>query len=148
MGVETIIAGAVLGAAAQSIRNKANRRSAQANADFFNEQAELADISGKREEILFRRESEQLEGAQIGAFAKAGVDLSGSPLLVLAHSSKLANEEILAIRENRSKRVRAAKIRAEDAQANADLFGSAGFNFLTIGGTILGGAGSAIAASK
>src|SRR5690606_24620807 len=59
----------------------------RANAAFFMEQARFAEIAGERAEFLLRAEANRVRGQQISAFAKAGVDLSGSALSVLADTA-------------------------------------------------------------
>ena len=77
----------------------AQKATAQAGSD--RAQAEILELESKevlratrREADIFGREGEVAFGNQVSSFAKAGVDLSGSPLLVLAQTkADLINEQ-------------------------------------------------------
>jgi len=146
MGVAALIGGAVVKGVIGVIgKRKAKGRQAEAeraNASFLREQAEFAEISGKRELNIFERQSDRVIGAQQSAFAKAGVDLSGSALAVLAESKQQAAEEKGAIRRESEFRVRLANLRAQEAEGAAGRLEGGLFGDI-LGGVI--GAGADVA---
>lgn len=62
-------------------------------ADQFRQRAEQARLVGERREAKFQRESDIFFGNQVSSFAKAGVDISGTPLLKLGIEKQLADQQ-------------------------------------------------------
>lgn len=122
---------------------KANADQADAeekNAAFYREQADFAAKAGERQRMIFDRESVILFGEQASAFAKAGIDTSGSGYF-LAQQNLFRAQESNAIQEETDMNVRLATLRAEQADATADALNSQGF-LETIAGPALMGLGS------
>ena len=120
----------------------------RANADFLREQARFAQFASQREEEIFRSEATEFEGELISSFAKAGVDLSGSPLLRALQNKERIRDEIEAIREGGRLQVSIASKRAQAADDFADSLTSFGSNFFRVGGTLLTGAGNTLIAAQ
>lgn len=91
----------------------------RANAAFFREQAKFAEFAKQKNIKRFRRESDIFFGDNISRFAKAGVSLSGSPLITLAMDKVLAEEEVDSIIKEGNFNVRLARLRADQADAAA-----------------------------
>lgn len=122
------------------IKSNLDQASAErANAAFFMEQARFAEIAGERAEFLLRAEANRVRGQQISTFAKAGVDLSGSALSVLADTANREERESLAIRRETELNVKMAMLRAQSSQELADSLSSFTNNALQFGASILSG---------
>lgn len=96
---------AITGAYSMYAQAQAQRRMAEYNALIARQNAELATeqmiISQKEKEIAearHRRKTEKILGAQKAAWAKAGVELAGTPLIVEAETLTEAELDALAIR--------------------------------------------------
>lgn len=125
---------------------KSNQDKADAekkNADYYAEQARYAQEIGERELALFGRKEAQLRGSLIGAYAKAGVEMTGSPLLMLESQSIQAQQQKQAIASETARRVRLAQLRGESSANLAEQYGSFTNQFLSTAPTILQAAGSA-----
>lgn len=79
--------------------SSAEARAHKANAQWFAEQAEFARLSTQRELRIFDRDAKEFYGEQVSGIARGGIDLSGSPLLVLAQTKMEQFEERRAIEE-------------------------------------------------
>lgn len=121
--------------------NKAQADAEAKNAEFFRMEGKHAEAAARREESIYRQESEEAIGMQTTTFAKAGVDISGSPLMVLAQARSTQMDEISAIKNEGALRARLAYARGEQAQSEADVLRSAKYNLLQMGGTFLTGSG-------
>lgn len=122
---------------------EANRRQAELerlNAQFLTEQAEFSNLSTAREESIFEDQLSELQGQQIGAFAKAGVDLSGSALNKIIQTTSKGIEELRAIQASGALNTRLASLRASSAFQTANTLSDPTVNALQAGGTILTGA--------
>lgn len=108
------IAGGVLQMAADSKEAKAKIRAYQTNADWLEEQAEHARQATRRELTIHGREVNEVFGAQVSSFGKGGLDLTGSPLLVLANTRMREFEEARAISEQGYMQVREASLKAQE----------------------------------
>lgn len=143
---------AALGTGAQVMGQiKANKGAAEAekqNAAFYAEQAKFAQAAGERAEDIFKRETNEFLGNQTSAFAKAGVDLSGSALVALMDTHEKAKAEIGAIRTERDLNVKTAKLRGQAAIQNADRYTNFWNNALPATGTILTNAAHTYGAMK
>ena len=101
---------------------KANEAEADAqrqNAAFFREQQKLSQAATRREVDIFERESDAFFGSQVSAYAKAGVDLSGSILQSLTQSKQSIKSERSAIIEQGKLKANLAGMRADQALAEA-----------------------------
>jgi len=126
MGAPAIAAGAGIGFAgnlmevsAQASADAAAASAEDRNAAFAMEAAQFEAEASEREQEIFRNESALQFGEQVSAFAKAGVDISGSPLLVLADSKRVAGTELSAIKREGEFRVRRAILQARESRSNA-----------------------------
>ncbi len=90
------------------------------NIEFFGEQAQFAEMAGERAEYLINQSEEELIGAQLSSFAKAGVQTKGSALTQLGETARRAESERQAARKESQMNVRLAKLRqqaSKDRQA-------------------------------
>lgn len=140
-------AGMFLSAYGQYQANRDEADAEQQNAEFFFEQAKHAEESARREESIYRQESEENFGNQVSSFAKAGVDISGSPLMMLAGARANNAEEVNAIRAEGAIRTRLAYMRGASAENKANTLRSTKYNLLQAGGTFLTGGGRMLASS-
>lgn len=110
------------------------------NQKFFNEQAEHSEKQQARQLDIFDRESGQLLGAQTTAFAAAGVDMRGSPMLQIEETKGLISKQRVAIEEEGAIRTKLALLKARTSGKTAATLSSFGTNFLgsvgTVGSTI------------
>lgn len=147
-----VLASQVLGGALSGAGQvKANRDEAEVlrrNVDRFEEMAEIADLNKLRRERLFRQEVDEFEARQVGAFAKAGVDLSGSVLNKLNRTATRAEDELTAIK--RQAELDAQKFRdgANQSIARARRLESLETTGLTFGGSLLGGVSRGIGGAR
>lgn len=74
----------------------------------------------KRQADIFQTRSQFEIGQQKSAFAKAGVDLEGSPLALLASSEKQIAEDVKTIMLEGEQRARALKIHANNLDREKD----------------------------
>ncbi len=134
-------AGAVISAYG-AIKSNSDRADAERqNANYFAEQAQYAQAVGDRELGVFEDKAASLRGQQIGAYAKGGVDLSGSPLLFLEQQSIRREQEARAIRDETARRVRLAGLKSEQSANQADNYSSFSTNFVSTAPTLLSAAG-------
>jgi hypothetical protein len=152
MGAAAVV-GAGLGLGGSSLQMDAQRKQAQGEiknlhkeASFLEEQAEFERTAGQRRLKLLRQDSAELFGDQVSAFAKNGVNLSGSALSEVVTSQVRMQEEAEAIQQDidfnsrvSSMRVKALEEAAMDV-AKAEKRGRVA--------TILGGLTSAFGAAQ
>lgn len=81
--------------------------------------------SGVRRDLM-QREGEGILSSQAGAYAKAGVELDGSPLLVMSETHKQVNAEIYEMQEE-------SRFRAEQLRAGATFQDSSAGDMRTAG---------------
>lgn len=110
--------------------NQAQASAEEANAAFYLEQADYAKKAGERELSIYRDQASEFIGAQKSSFGRAGVELSGSPLLALADTQFRQLKEEKAIQLDTAAKVREATLKSGMAQGNADRLGSFSANFL------------------
>ena len=132
-----VVVGTTLTVAGKIKANRDQAKAEERNAGFFDEQAEFIEDAGRREEFLFEQQLDETEAAQIGSFAKAGIDLSGSPLLRLQETARLAAIEKGAIKRDVRQRARLARLRGDAARERADDLKDPLNNILTAGGGAL-----------
>jgi hypothetical protein len=148
IGLGLIAAGAATSAAGGIKANNDQAEMEKKNAEFYREQALFAEKAAKRAEDVFAREADQVIGNTITSFGAAGVDLSGSPMLVLLDAERRKAEEIQAIREEGRMNVSLARQRALSADELSRNLSSFWTNALQAGGTLLTGAGSVLSRTK
>jgi hypothetical protein len=99
--------------------NNAEAEAQELNAEFFEEQKIASEMATRRELDIFDREGDAFFGDQVSAYAKAGVDLSGSILTALVGTKQKIKSERAAIEEQGRLRVKAAGFKVEEAKTNA-----------------------------
>lgn len=116
-------AAAVLGSAVSTLgkldANQAQADAERRNAAWYEDQADYARDVGERKRNIFKRQAEQVQGRQMSAFAKAGVDISSSSLF-LSQQLFFAQQEDGAIKQEADMNVRLAKMKAQEANRVAD----------------------------
>lgn len=117
--------------------NIAQARAERQNRDFYNQQAEFAQEATFREAELSRRNYARARGLQLSAFAKGGVDISGSAASVIAGTFAKEIEEQTAIKRKGDLDYRLARLRGAQSAEKADTLESFGYNFLQGGGSLL-----------
>jgi hypothetical protein len=129
-------AGLVLRAYGQAQADSAQILAEGQNASFYREQADFARKSGERQQMIFDHESTILYGEQKSAFAKAGVDTSGSSLF-MAKEMLFRQQESYAIKQESDMNVRLAMLKASQADQNAqDIKDSQGMQMLSTAITV------------
>ena len=104
----------------------AEEDAARANGDWLMEQAAFAHDSTLRELKIQDQEAEQFYGQKQSEYAKSGIDLSGSPLLLLAFTKMQAAEERAAIQAKGDFNYREADLKAKSSYNQADSIRSSG----------------------
>ena len=117
--------------------NMAQARQEIENAKFYEEQAKFALEAMHRQEDIASRQYEARKGAQVSAYAKGGVDLSGSAALTIAETVAQKAEELSAIKRKGELDYKLAKLRARSSQAQGEMLQSTEYNFMQAGGTAL-----------
>lgn len=77
---------------------RAQAQMAEYNAQVAERDAEIATTSAAYEEAQFRHEGEELKSVQRARYAKSGVTMTGTPLLVLEDTAAQIERDALAIR--------------------------------------------------
>lgn len=122
----------------QQQENKANRKAARQNAEFYRLQKLQIEKATARKKQIFKKESEMFLGDQLSSYVRAGVDISGSALLNLAQTKREQGQELFAIEQEGQLNSQLAGIRASQSDAQAKYLGSDSLKFLQIGGGLLG----------
>lgn len=108
------------------------------NAQIYREQADLARAAMERELEVADREYAYQYGNTVSGYAAAGVDVgSGSAADVIGSVSARRIEELSAIRQQGELQIKIASSRGMRAQREANTLGSAEYNLMQAGGTIL-----------
>ncbi len=141
-----MVAGAGMQIVGNFQANAAEAEAERANAAFYREQALLSMKAAEREERLFERESQQFFGSQVNAFAKGGVDMSGSALLKLAGTKQEMANESFNILETGKRNMNLALLRSSQAESNARRLRSVEYNLIQAAGPALSAAGGAMKA--
>lgn len=142
-GAAAIGAGSIIKTYGQIKANADQAAAERENAAFYREQAQFARDAGDRQRRIFDRESLKLEGSQISAFAKAGIDAgSGSASLFMATEALFRQEESFAIKMETDMNVRLAMLRADQAEKTARSLTDASNNTMLAAANLLSAAGS------
>lgn len=136
--------GSILSGVGEAQADNAEAVAELENASFFREQERFTIEAAKREEDIFKDEADDLTGAQVSSFAKAGIELQGSPMMKLAKTQGKIDAEISAIRKERDFRTKLLRRQADDAKSRAFELSSPGRRLARGLGSILG-AGTALA---
>lgn len=129
--------GAALQIWGQYSANQAQAEQERQNAAFYDEQAKFAQESALRQSALASQEYEFRKGAQFSAYAKGGVDISGSAAVVLADTLANKVNELNAIKRKGEMEVKLARMRGAQSSDQADMLSSPGYNLLQTSGTLL-----------
>lgn len=133
-----------VGAAAEGvgsiISGNERAKAARKQADLDDAQATEIERRAKVSEEFMLYQKDQEQGNAVSAFAKAGVDLSGSALLVLEEQAHWMQREIDEM--SRAERYQAEQVRkgAQSARNAAGTYQTIGY--LGAGGSLLRGVGS------
>lgn len=93
---------------------------ARQNAAYYEKQAEYSQEATDREMDIFSGEVEDLLSRQVSAYGRSGVDLSGSPLLLIGQTKEKAREQLAAIEEKGRQTRELAFMRANTSWQEAD----------------------------
>jgi hypothetical protein len=124
---------------------KANYDQAQAelqNAKFYEDQAQFALDAQFRAESITARNYEARKGAQISAYAKGNVDLSGSAAVTIAETVAEKAEELSAIQKKGAMDFKLARARSRMASQHAADLQDPMNNLMQASGTVLTNAAS------
>lgn len=133
--------GQFFGMAGEAISDNAEAAAYDLNSRWLFEQADFARRSTKRELKIQGEESREFYGEKESQYAKGGVDMSGSPIILLAQTKMRAYEEKLAIIDQGEMQYKEASLKGQIAKTNASATRAAG-SMKQIAGT-LGAFGSA-----
>jgi hypothetical protein len=141
-GTSTLLAGAAILGTGVSIygqykANKAQAAAEEVNAAFYEEQAKFAEESLQRELAIYQEQAEEFKGSQISGYARGGVDMSGSPLLVLATTKARQEAEKEAMIANSKMQQREAYLKAGASYEQASRLTSFSNNALPAVGAAL-----------
>lgn len=130
------VGGAVASAAGAVSAGQSQSAMANYNAMVAQRDAEQAKVAAQFEETRQRQTAAALRGSQRAAFSKAGLQLEGSPLLVMAESQEEAEMDALVLRHSGSvaearSRSQAALDRLQGKSARAAGVIGAGSSLLT-----------------
>ena len=124
--IPLLAAGTVIQAVGQVEAGKAERAAAEANASLSDAEAVEHLRQSKREADIFEKNQAVVFGDQVSSFAKAGVDLSGSALLVLANTKLDIKQEAGEIRRRGERESALIRAGADVERSNAKRFERAG----------------------
>jgi len=117
--------------------NISQSRAELQNARFYKEQADFASASMFRSIYLTERRFEAAKGAQISAYAKGGVDLSGSAAAMIADTVSSKIEEVNAVRLKGKMEVNLALMRSKQAQTTGEALADPMNNMIQAGSILL-----------
>jgi hypothetical protein len=117
--------------------NVAQAKAEIMNADYYDKQASFALAAQFRQESLANHEYEMRKGAQIGAYAKGGVDLAGSASTNIAETLSQKVEELTAIKRKGDLEFSLANSRGLQSRGQADTLTSFQYNGTQAASTIL-----------
>lgn len=125
---------------------KANMDQAAAeiqNAKFYEWQANFAKEAQFRQAELASAQYEFRKGAQLSAYGKGGVDISGSAAGVIAETAAAKISELIAIKRKGDLEFNLASARARQSRGRAEQLQSLEYNLLQGGTTVLSSAAMA-----
>lgn len=120
IGLGVMAAGGIVSAASGYQSDMAQAGAERENADYFRKQAAYSQAATDRELDIFQNEVDDLMGRQLSGYGKAGVSMSGSPLLLMGQTQDRADAELAAIKEKGRQNVELTLMRAQQADNNAD----------------------------
>lgn len=134
--VAALAVSAAIQISGQRTANSAQADAERKNKKYYAEQARLAAIATRRGASIFQDEADVFIGSQVSSYAKSGVSLSGSALLVVSQTKQKMISEKNAILTDGQFNERLAGLRARQSKDRADLLGSSRYNNLQTGGTL------------
>lgn len=135
--VSLMAAGTVMSMVGQYQANMAQAKAERQNAIMFQRQAEFALSAQFRQEDIARNRYSQMVGAQVSAYARGGVDISGSAAGTVVRTLASQMEELYAIKQKGSLEYALASARGAQSSSTADTLGSFQYNLLQGGSTAL-----------
>lgn len=117
MGIEALAIGAAVGAVTGGISGYQQKKQAKREADIVMSNAE-------QQAGLVEKGARDLKTTQKSKYLASGVDLSGSPLLLLEDTLARGGQQAQAIRETGSKQARSIKRQGRDAFISSILQGT------------------------
>ena len=120
------LASAAAGAGGQIFAADSERRASNYNADVMDQEAFAAKDKAKAEEDAHRESVKRILSTQRALFAKSGVDMSGSPLLVMEDTARQGELDALTIRYG-------GDVAAARARSQANLMRMQGADKMTAG---------------
>lgn len=133
MAVPFALIGMGMQLAGTLMANYSQAKSELRNAKFFQEQADFAREAMFRQEDIANSNYAKLTGVQLSAYAKGGVDISGSAASVISSTMARRVEEITAIRRKGEIEYKLAYMRGRDASDKAAQLQDPFYNLLQIG---------------
>lgn len=133
-----LLAGAALQAFGQMQANMAQADAEVRNSKFYREQADFAQAAGIRQAQLADQQYTKLEGDQISAYAKGGIDISGSAAGVIANTASEKIKELQAIKLKTDLDYKLARSRSFESMRNAENLRDPMTNLMQAGGAVLG----------
>jgi hypothetical protein len=130
-------AGTALQVFGQYQANQAQAKAELQNAAFYKDQADFAFASGIRQAELARRSYTFDRGAKTGAYARGGVDLSGSAAITISESVSQMYGELSAIKNKQEIETKLALMRSRNASDAAATLQDPLYNLTQAGGTAL-----------
>jgi len=130
------------GQSAAQAQASAAKSAALLEAEYLEQQAFLTETAGEYESFTTERSLYEQFGKQVNAFARNGVDLSGSALRELTISKSKIEQELAVIGFNTKAKADLIRMRANATRAGAANIGSGGGLLSTIGGLLNVGAGA------
>lgn len=140
MGVPLIVAGTALQIVGNLRANFDQARGELQNAAIYREQAALAQFAKEREIGLIARDYATTYGRQTSAYARGGVDVSGSAGLMLGMTMARYAEEAFATARKYDLESKIAMMRGDRSQEYADTLRSGEYNLLQGATTVLNAA--------
>lgn len=139
VGKSLFAAGTVMRAYGQWQDSMAEAEQESQNAQFYREQAEFAEAAGRRQRMIFDRESQVLFGEQMSAFAKNGISTTSSSEF-MAREMLYRDQESYAMQKETDMNVKLASMRAQAAEKSAsDISNAAPYQ---VAGTLVSAAAS------
>ena len=132
------IASAVVAAGGTAVSADASRRAANTNADIQEQNAAAARAKSNYDEQRHRESVQKMLSTQRALYGKSGVDMSGSPLLVMEDTAAQGELDALAIRYGGDVASAQQRSAANLSRMQASDYQTAGY--LKAGSSLLSGA--------
>lgn len=140
MVLALVAAGAAMQMYGQYQANMAQAENERQNAEMYRKQAQMVLEAQWRQESISRTNYAQAVGAQYSAYAKGGVDISGSASSTIAGTIAQGINEISAIRKKGALDYELARMRGVQSDTTAGTLSSSGYNLTQAAATTLSAA--------